>query len=299
MRKFTSAFFLGIVPLAANGPVSARPHDHSPASARCSAPLELEMSGPRPALTITIADGRQFPAIFDTGAMNTSVNIDFAERLGLVNEGPLAPPYDKHSTGYQTSLKGARIGTLELPTRSVPVMPLPLPDKAAVLSPAAFSGQLVRLDLSKGTLQVCSKQALSLPAERAFAYTAKPFELPSIPLSIGDQVLQAHFDTGSPYEIILPLRFAKSIELIEPLQKAGTVRMHSGERPFYAARIKGGVRAGSITLENPKVGFSDLVPWPNVGMGLLRRLVVTIDPENKRSWIELPFAESDSRHGAK
>jgi hypothetical protein len=106
--------------------VAAPPH-----GAQC-ATVPLDLSGPRPAVTLTSADGTSVPAIIDTGAINTTLNIEFAEQLGVTNEGSLAPPFDRHSTGYQTTLKGARLGSLELPDRSVPVMPSPLPDKAAV-----------------------------------------------------------------------------------------------------------------------------------------------------------------------
>jgi len=80
------------------------------------------------------------------------------------------------------------------------------------------------------------------------------------------------------------MRYSETIKLSEPLKKIGVARTHFGEKPIYAAKIAGPVKVGELTLDSPKAFFSDVVPGPNVGGDLLRRLTITIDPVEKRAW---------------
>ena len=180
----------------------------------CSAPVPLDMSGPRPVLTLTNAAGAEFKAIFDTGAMDSAVDIAQAGKLGVARVGPLqgALSGGTHGDGYQGSFKGMRIGALRLPERPVAVMPTITPYAVAVLSPRLFAGKLVRLDLAAGTLAVCPL-ALARTLGPATPYTDEQFALPGIAVTMGDQRVLAHIDTGSPMELSFPMSYAKTLPL--------------------------------------------------------------------------------------
>jgi hypothetical protein len=236
-----------------------------------------------------MADGNSYPAIIDTGAMDTTINVAFAPLLGLANEGPLAPPFGRHATGYQSTLRGARLGSLALPDRSVAVMASPLADAAAIISPAAFMGKLVRLDMGQGVLQVCPKTDAHLPRTAPFAYSPPPFALPSFPLTIDGRTFQAHLDTGSGNQLIFPTALAQQLEIEGEWRQVGTARLHAGPaRPIYRAKLKGDARIGPVTIRQPEVASLEIIPQVNIGMGILRGLVVTIDPAERRSWVERP-----------
>ncbi|MEO6579982.1 MAG: pepsin/retropepsin-like aspartic protease family protein [Sphingomicrobium sp.] len=255
------------------------------AAGGCTAPIPLDLSGPRPMVTLTNGAGVETKALFDTGAMGTVVASDQAERLGLTNEGPLGAPFAGHGTGYKSSVHGMRVGGLRLPDGPVAVLPAMIPGIGAVLSPQSFVGRLVRLDLAAGTLALCPA-SLAHSLGKATPYIPGPFALPGIPLSIGGQAVAALIDTGSPLDLAFPMRFAKTLPLDGPLVAAGKARSHDGEHPVFKARIKGALKVGPVTLSNPEVRFSDVVPEPNVGGALLRRMVITIDAAGKRSWVQ-------------
>ncbi len=250
--------------------------------------FSLDMSGPRPVVMLSINGKSPQPAIFDTGAMNTVVNIDNAEDLELHNEGPLMPPFDKaHAReGYQTTLKNASIDGIELPNVSVPVMPLPLPGYVAVISPNVFGGRLVSFNFLKAQLEVSKKNKLTIPKASSYQYSALPFSLPTVPVVVGPNTFNAHLDTGSPVSIIFPMKYSQQLQLDGGMEKIGIARTHMAEHPIYKARIAGAVKVGTIVLENPEVRFTDAVPHVNVGMELLRQMQIILDPEEKRLWVK-------------
>lgn len=255
--------------------------------AACAPPIALDLSGVRPAVTLSVGDREPLPAIFDTGAMTTIINIESAEALGLRNEGPLLPPFDRPnhaSQGYQTTLTNATLSGLPLGPTSAPVLPLPLPGYVAIFSPNIFSGRLVTFDFAAAQLLVCDKGPDRTPSGPAYGYSPGPFILPTIPVAVGGQTIDAHLDTGSPMGLIFPTSYAARFQLAEPMKQVGMARTHAGERPIYSAQIIGEVRVGPLTLTDPEVRFTDIVPGVNVGMALLRQMSVTLDPEEKRLW---------------
>lgn len=255
----------------------------------CTAPVPIDLSGPRPVVTLTTRTGVEAQAIFDTGAMGTIVETRHAERLGLRREGPLAPPFAGHGEGYQSSFVGMRLGSLPLPDGPVSVLATMLPEFVAVLSPQTFAGRLVRLDLAAATLALCPG-ALADRLGEATPYVSGPFALPAIPIAVGGQAIAAHIDTGSPMELAFPMRFAETLPLAGPLEPAGRARSHMGEHPVFRARIAGTMRVGPLALENAEVRFTDVIPMPNVGGALLRRMVITIDAAGRRSWAQAAVA---------
>lgn len=265
--------------------VQAQSQAHAQDSTGCSAPIPLDLSGPRPVVTMTTSTGIEARALFDTGAMGTVIEMQQAERLGLAREGPLRPPFAGHGEGYQSSIRGMRIGSLPLPDGPVSVLTTLLPQFAGVLSPQTFAGRLVRLDLAAATLAICPAafaQALGEPTP----YMSGAFALPAMPVTVGGRSIQAHIDTGSPMDLAFPMRFAETLPLAAPPVAAGRARSHIGEHPVFRARIDGVVRVGPVRLENPEVRFTDAIPMPNVGGALLRQLVITIDSAGRRSWTQ-------------
>lgn len=262
----------------------------------CYPDIQLHMGGPRPEIDLTISE-KTSRAIFDTGASSTVVNIADAANLGVDREGPLLPPFDRMhmSTGYQGQLPKATIGTFSLASHSVPVMPVPLPTPA-VISPYSFGTNILYLDFAAGTLRVCPKLVRPNMLGKTHSYSPAPFALPVVPVNLGEETVDAHLDTGSPVDIIFPMAFAKKLKLNGDLVQIGKARNHAEEKPIYKARIAGTIRVGPLALVDPEVRFSDVVPRVNVGLGVLKRLQVTLDPANRRLWIdEARFSDHPAR----
>lgn len=249
--------------------------------------IPLDLTAPRPAVDLTIGDHAPVKAIFDTGALNTVVNIEEAEALGLKNEGPLQPPFDQHfSTGYQSTLRNTKIGPVELDPLSVPVLPPVIPGFAAVFSPNAFMGQLVTLDLASAELRLQPKTSATVPAGAATPYGDPPLNLPMVPIEVEGATHQAVIDTGAPGTILFPQSFAERLKLSGPLKKIGEARSHFGQKPIYESVIDGVVRIGPLELQNPTVRFSDAAPAVLVGGEIIRQLLVIMDPAEQRVWVE-------------
>jgi hypothetical protein len=255
------------------------------AAPTCQQAIPLNTSGPRPTVMMTVANGKGGKAVFDTGSMGTIVDVGFAQTAGLANEGPVGPPYDRmpFPNKYASTLHGLRLGGILIGDTRVPVLPAPEPGIAAVLSPQLFSGRLIEVDLGKRKLRVCSRSD-ARQLGPGTPYSSGPFSLPAISVRIGKTTLPAHIDTGSPFALSFPLEYARQFSLIAPMVKIGTGRSHNGEGDIFSAVIRGEVQIGPLTLTNPKVIFTDIIPNPNVGSELLRQMVVIIDPDAKRSW---------------
>lgn len=281
------AVLLGVFFIGAIGACAARdaPTGHTEEAQTTTIPLDL--SGPRPVVQLTVNGGPQQRAVFDTGATSTIVNIDSASALGLRNEGPLLAPFDRaHAgSGYQSTLRGAVLGGRALPPLSVPVMTSPLRDAVAIFSPNTFAGELVTLDFATAELRIAPKSARTMPPGESYGYSAPPFALPTMPVHIGDQTFAAHLDTGSPVGLLLPLAYSEQVPLDGPPEQIGVARTHAGEMPIYRARILGQITVGPLLLDNPEVRFTDVVSNVNVGMALLRQLVITLDPAEQRVWV--------------
>ena len=252
----------------------------------CSDPVALDLSGPRPKLGFTVANGNTGTAIFDTGSRGPIADLPQAKRLGLVDEGPLGPSLGRHGAGaYRSTLRGLTIGRLVLGDVPLAVFPTMLPGVDLVLGPQMFSGRLVELDMGAATLRICETSENLAALGEATPYKTGDFPLPAVSLVIGEQRLLANLDTGSPLALTFPMSFAKSLPLADPPVKVGMARGHAGESPVFKARLQGAVRVGPVVLESPEVRFTDVLPGPNVGTGLLQRLVITIDAAGQRSWI--------------
>jgi hypothetical protein len=249
----------------------------------CSA-IPLDVSGPRPMLSIRINGRPPFKAIFDTGNMSTTIDLNQADQLGLVKSGPLKEFNTPGAIGYQTLLKNVKIGDLAIGNLSAAALPAMMPGMAAVIGPSAFGSRYVSVDLANSQLRICPRTAANRPAGHPEPYTPAPVILPAIRVSAGAQSVAAHIDTGSPLTLSFPMKYADLIKLAEPLKKIGVARSHFGEKPIYAAKIAGPVKVGELTLDSPRAFFSDVVPEPNVGGELLRRMTITIDPVGKLAW---------------
>ena len=261
---------------------------------KCDPAIPLHMGGPRPEVDLTVG-GRTTRAVFDTGAMTTVVNIDQAGQLGVIREGPLAPPFNRaHSaSGYQGTLPTFEIGPVALPSKSVAVMDVPLPT-SAIISPAVFGDKLVYINFGASTMRTCPVEPRHIPPGTAYPYSKPPFALPSLPILLGTETVEAHLDTGSPINLILPLAYAEKVKLEAPMVEIGRARTHAATMPIYKAVIKGSITVGPVVLMNPEVRFSDVVARPNVGLGILRQLELILEPKASRLWVRKTVANSTS-----
>ena len=248
--------------------------------------IALDMSAARPAVLVRIGLGAPELWIFDTGASGTVMNIDHARALGLHEEQPVrvgSPAGGTPLEGFLTTLEGARIGGMALPALHVVAAPLTLPNgRGGVISPTAFRGQLVTYDFAHAVAHISDKEPATIPHEPASSYN----QLPTLAVALGAQNWSAHMDTGSNGGLTLPYSLAASLPLSAPPIEDGVAHFQDGDHPRYRAQIAGHVQVGPLSLDNPEVAFIDGLPNVNLGMQLLSKMIITLDPEEQREWVQ-------------
>lgn len=251
--------------------------------------IPIDATEARPQMELTIDGGPPLAAIFDTGSIASFANLELAETIGLPIDGPAEGKLARMGAAFQTTLKNPTVGGFALPTMSMPVLSVPLPEIAVVFAPEIFNGYYVSIDLAASQLELRSKSAHPIPSGVKYDYTPPPFQIATIPVTIGADAFDGMMDTGSDKALLLPLALAESLTLKSPLkQLEGGVRTVHGKAPIpvYEAQIDGVVRVGPLELEDPVVKFTSVAPRIIVGVPLLRQLAITLDPEQKRLWVE-------------
>lgn len=260
----------------------------SPLCAAAPLTIPLDLSGVRPAVSISISGGPAELWVFDTGAMGSVMDIARAQALGLPNEGAVrvgSPAGGTPQEGFLTTLSGASINGAALPPLRVVAAPLPLPDRSGVLSPNAFRGQFVTFDFGHAQARITDKTRP--PRGEATAYIgAGPHMLPALHVALGAQSWTAHIDTGAPGGLTFPYAMASQLPLKAAPALSGHARFVDGVHDRYRGQINGVVRVGPLTLTDPEVEFIDGLPDLNIGMRLLTQMTITLDPAEQRDWAE-------------
>lgn len=249
----------------------------------------LDMTGPRPRVQLSIPGADTEMWVFDTGAGESIVDIERARRWRMAEEAPIqvgSPAGGEPVRGFLTTVSGASISASPVPTFRVAAIQMMIAngDHAGVLSPNIFRGRLVAFDFAHGEVRVTDRT--HAPADAGRPYTVE-HPLPAIEVRVGEQSFEAHIDSGAPHVISFPYAIAPSLPLMAPPELAGTARFVDGERPRYRAQLQGELHIGPLTLNNPTIGFVDGLPFVNVGVTALRRMIVTLDPERRVSWAAL------------
>ncbi len=168
----------------------------------------------------------------------------------------------------------AHFGSLDVMERSGAMMN----DVDGIIGLNLFRGLLVTFDYPKSRFKLTGG---SLPAAEALAYTAE-HGVPTVEIDVNGRTMKADIDSGSPAEVTLPLREAKSLALDGEPAVVGRGMTADGPFDVYAATLQGNVRVGAITLTNPRIDFVDVFPIGNLGSRFLKTMAVTFDPANRR-----------------
>lgn len=260
--------------------------------------VQLDLSGPRPIATLTVGTRAPVRVIFDTGASGNVLDIDYAREIGLPEEGeaavrtPAGPPMQ----GFRTTIAEGRLGTAPIAGARAVALQTPALrhlEVRGVFGPNTFSGRLVHLDLARGEIRITAKSAATIPEGPSHPHSGGGgghHGLPAVSVEVGEERFDAHIDTGAPGTLTFPTAMASRLPLEAPMQPAERpARFADGTpRNLYVARLRGTVRIGPLTFENPEVRFMDGLQSVNVGMLALRGLTVVIDPAERRSWLVRP-----------
>jgi len=251
----------------------------------------LDMGG-RPVVELKINAKGPYRFILDTGAVTTVVSDELSRELSLT------PP-----AGVQVASGGGgtapaivvihdlRIGDATLEGLIAAAMPLGglLNGEDAprgILSAASFPGCLLTYDYP-GKRILIKRGALEAADSRTIFQYNEDQVLPTVPVRIAGHDTQVHLDTGSPFGLVLPVKFLAELPLASQPREAGIVRTGGGEFPVSTARVDGTMELGKYKLDLGEVRFSNARPGPgpsigNLGYEVLRHFVVALDSQNRR-----------------
>jgi membrane-associated protease RseP (regulator of RpoE activity) len=111
-------------------------------------------------------------------------------------------------------------------------------------------------------------------------------------VDVDGHLIQAHLDTGSPAELLLPLIHAEELGLSDQLTTVGRMRTVDAEREIFGAPFDGTVLVGGREIAISTLRFAD-VPVANVGMGALAGRTMVLDKGGHR------FSLSDVKEGVR
>lgn len=251
--------------------------------------IPLDLSGPRPTVLVRIGNSSPETWVFDTGAGGSVINIDRARALGLAEQQPVrvgSPAGGTPLEGFLTTVSALRVGDVAMADVSLAAIPGPPSAHMGVLSPNAFAGQLVEFDFADSVVRI--KDGAQAPTASATPYAGEAGRaLPSVQIAVGGQTLSAFIDTGAPGAVTFPYAMAGTLSLAAPPERIGVVGFVDGEHARYRSQLVGQVQIGPLTLTDPNVEFIDGLPFVTIGMEVLHRLIITLDPAQQRSWIAL------------
>ncbi|RYG46573.1 hypothetical protein EON79_09780 [bacterium] len=234
---------------------------------------------------LRLGDHPPAPVIFDTGTTGNVLDQVYAKRLGLpevrattTTDGTLGQTVK----GYETSLKGARLGGVAIGDETAVVLDYPLGDMVGIFGPFNFPGRLLTLDFERSRILIETKTPATTPKGPGIPYAEDG--LPQLPLTLAGTEIMATLDSGNNSPLLLPTSLAKRLPLRGPLVPVGQSVSAAGTQTTYQARLKGKVRVASVELKDPEILFVDNTV-PNVGFPLIRRLGLTFDPTGGRMWI--------------
>jgi hypothetical protein len=196
-------------------------------------------------------------------------------------DGSLGKPV----AGFLTEVKGASLGNLSIDDGQANAIDYDLPNEKGIFGPNSFPGKLVQMDLANGSILVKPKTAATLPPGAGVPYIGRGDDaLPSVIVDLGALQIAAELDTGNNEAFLFPLSLAKRLSLENALKKVGEATSAAGRQPLFRARLKGALKIGPLTLDRPTILFIE-GGQPNVGLPVVRQLVVVFDPSGRRSWL--------------
>ena len=289
------ALVAGVLPAAVQAQAHGGPQ--VPVPSRIAVPRDgvtvpMQDMGGRPVVELKINGKGPYRFILDTGAVTTVVSDELRSELSLT------PP-----SGVQVASVGGgpaptivlihdvHIGDAVLEDMIAAAMPLGglLQGENAprgILSAACFPGYLLTYDYPGKRISIRKGALASAESKSIFQYTDDEV-LPTVPVRIAGHDTQVHLDTGSALGLTLPVKFLAELPLASQPKEAGTARTGGGEFPVSIARVNGTIELGKYRLGSDEVRFSDARPDPgpavgNIGYGVLRDFVVTLDSKNRR-----------------
>jgi hypothetical protein len=300
------AIALALLALAPAGPPSAMPtmvrHGPPPPDSVGGdhASLPMTFTSGLPTIMVTIDGKGPFKVGVDTGAMGGVHMTDrLAAALGLApfGEAQATDPSGRNPIAIKLyRLDDFRLGGIDVKgwvSSAAPVRPGKLESLDAIVGVGAFAGYVVTFDYPAGRFAI-DRGALPAPdGKHVFGYDDV---LPVVPLNVEGHAIRAHLDTGNiRFPVIVPTAFAETLAHHDKARSIGQARTVSNVIDMFAMPVDGAVQVGAASVAASEIGYPSVIDMANVGSLALGRMVVRVDPGNKRISLISPDEVSTAR----
>lgn len=251
--------------------------------------VPLYISTNRPLAMLRIGKSAPVPVVFDTGTTENSLDATVAKqvRLKVVGHFKVVDDVSRKSKVVPTvAAPRARLSEVPLDVNTIPISDYPSGDEAGVFGPYSFGNRYVVLEAGLNRLRIISKDSGFVPPGPGHAYKE---DIPAAAIRIADKLYDAVLDTGHTAALSLPADSVKSFPLKAPAVVVGKAVSALAEQDVFGGELAGSLDIGSYSLKDPPVGFYDTVI--NVGLPVIRKLTIVLDPANKRDWVLDPSNE--------
>ncbi|RZJ02280.1 MAG: hypothetical protein EON89_15615, partial [Brevundimonas sp.] len=231
--------------------------------------------------------GELAPMVFDTGSDGHSIDQSLVARHQLAQVGEVIAV--DGSTGNaqhlaMVALPDVSLGRLRVGSIEAAALDYDRTDAMGIISSEMFEGSLVVLELDRNRVRLLPLATTTPPEGSGVPYVA---DIATIDLVMPDgSTLPAHFDTGYNAALSLPIALMDTVPLMAPATVVGRFKSINTEGEVYGGQIRGVIRIGPVTLENPHVAF--LGDLANIGLPVIRQITLVMDPEHDRSWVVAP-----------
>ena len=279
--------------VALGGPATSQPAVGKLVFAGDVLHIELLDSGIHPKVNVDVGDGKGHGFIVDTAASVSLIDSAIAEEGGyeVVGKTMLGAPGGRQVPASIVRVPIARVGMAEIRDADFVAMDLASfssGDMQGVLGLALFRDFLLTFDYGGGEIRV-ERGALSAQDPRAMHYQDVGGQI-LVEMKVAGESVSAHIDTGSPAGFTLPVEIKDSLPLKEVPVSAGNAHLVGGNRKVLQAQLDGNILFAGTAFEDPRLTFLDPSPGVgNIGSGVLREFLTTIDQRNRL----IRFEQSD------
>ncbi|MGH6617540.1 retropepsin-like aspartic protease [Sphingomonas sp.] len=255
--------------------------------------IPLFQSDNRVLVMMRIGDGDPLPMVFDTGSDGHSVDNTMVKRYKLKRIGDSIErdgTTGKERTLPFVAMDNVTLGGLKVGTLQASALDYDRNDAMGIISSEMFTNSLVYLELGKNRVRLKPRDTTLPPASPAVPYVR---DIPTIDIVMPDgTTMPAHFDTGYNAALSLPIEMMDKVPLMAPPKIVGRFKSINTEGDVYGGRVRGSIRIGPVTLENPDISF--LGDLANIGLPVIRQITLVIDPAQNRSWVLDPKVVTDT-----
>ncbi len=240
----------------------------------------------QPFVMVSVNDLPDMLFMFDTGAQSATINIEYADQMGMENLGANLSHYDGGGNlipGYITCLRNFEVSGETFGDFRASASVYEDRTHIGITGQNSFWGSLVVFDGPKMRLTI-EPRGDAEPA--GYRYANDPsYPTPLTNLRIGSLDMDAKIDTGSHAELIMPLWTLEALPLAAEPVKAGTVHFVTGSADYYRIELTDPIEIAGAVIDVENVIAVDIAQ-PLIGFALLKRMRVTMDPERGVSWVE-------------